>query len=81
MIGGTQKMNKQRRQKIRDVRKEIENCKENLQKILDEEQDYFDNIPENLQGSMRGSDSEDAIDTMENCIEDLENIIKELMEI
>lgn len=74
-------MNKQRRQKIRDVKKEIENCKENLQKILDEEQDYFDNIPENLQGSMRGSDSEDAIDTMENCIEDLENIINELMEI
>lgn len=74
-------MNKQRKQKIRDVRKEIENCKDNLQKILDEEQDYFDNMPENLQGSMRGSDSEDAIDTMENCIEDLENIINELMEI
>lgn len=74
-------MNKQRRQKIRDIRKEIENCKENLQKILDEEQDYFDNMPENLQGSMRCSDSEDAIDVMESCIEDLENIIKELTEI
>lgn len=74
-------MNKSRRQRIRDVRREIESCKENLQKILDEEQDYFDNMPENLQGSMRGSDSEDAIDTMENCIDDLENIIKELMEI
>ena len=74
-------MNKQRRQKIRDVRKEVENCKENLQKILYEEQDYFDNMPENLQGSMRGSDSEDAIDTMENCIADLENVIKELMDI
>ena len=74
-------MNKQRKQKIRDVRKEIENCKDNLQKILDEEQDYFDNMPENLQGSMRGSDSEEAIDIMESCIEDLENIISELTEI
>lgn len=74
-------MNKQRKQKIRDVRKEIENCKDNLQKILDEEQDYFDNMPENLQGSARGSDSEDAIDIIESCIEDLENIIKELTEI
>ncbi len=74
-------MNKQRKQKIRDVRKEIESCKESLQKILDEEQDYFDNMPENLQGSMRGSDSEDAIDVMESCIDDLENIIKKLMEI
>ena len=74
-------MNKLRKQKIRDVRKEIESCKENLQKILDEEQDYFDNMPENLQSSIRGSDSEDAIDTMENCIEDLENIINELMNV
>ena len=31
-------MNKQRRQKIKEIRKEIEDCKENLQKILDEEQ-------------------------------------------
>ena len=74
-------MNKKRKQKIRDVRKEIEKCKDDLQKILDEEQDYFDNMPENLQGSMRGSDSENAIDTMESCVDDLENIIKELMEI
>ena len=74
-------MNKSRRQRIRDVRKEIESCKESLQAILDEEQEYFDNMPENLQGSMRGSDSEDAIDTMESCIEDLENIINELTEI
>ena len=74
-------MNKQRRQKIRDIRKDIENCKENLQKILDEEQDYFDNMPENLQGSIKGTDSEDAIDTMESCIEDLENIINVLTEI
>lgn len=74
-------MNKLRKQKIREIRKEIENCKDSLQKVLDEEQNYFDNMPENLQGSIRGSDSEDAIDTMENCIENLENIIKELTEI
>lgn len=74
-------MNKQRRQKIRIVGKELEVCKEKLQIILDEEQDYFDNMPENLQGSMRGSDSEDAIDAMESCIENLENIISELMSV
>ena len=72
-------MNKLRKQKIREIRKEIENCKDSLQKVLDEEQDYFDNMPENLQGSMRGSDSEDAIDTMESCVEDLEKVIEELM--
>ena len=45
-------MNKLRRQKIREVRKKIENCKENLQKILDEKQDCYDNMPVNLQGSI-----------------------------
>lgn len=72
-------MNKQRREKIREVRNEIETCMNKLQTILDEEQDYFDNMPENLQGSMRGSDSEDAIDTMESCIDGLDEIIEELL--
>lgn len=72
-------MNKQRREKIREVRNEIETCMNKLQTILDEEQDYFDNMPENLQGSMRGSDSEDAIDIMESCIDRLDEIIEELL--
>lgn len=74
-------MNKLRKQKIREIRKEIENCKDSLQKVLDEEQNYFDNMPGNLQSSVRGSSSEDAIDTMESCVEDLEKVISELMSI
>lgn len=74
-------MNKQRRQKIKELRNEIESCKDKLQIILDEEQDYFDNMPENLQGSMRGSASEDAIDTMEGCIDGLNEIINDLLDI
>lgn len=74
-----EKMNKQRKQKIKEVRQQIESCKNDLQIILDEEQDYFDNMPENLQGSIRGSDSEDAIDTLESCIDELDEIVKELI--
>lgn len=72
-------MNKQRREKIKELRTEIEFCKNKLQIILDEEQDYFDNMPENLQGSMRGSDSEDAIGTIEACIDELDEVIEELL--
>lgn len=74
-------MNKQRKQKIRQVITNIEICRENLENLLDEEQDYFDNIPENLQGSIRGSNSEDAIDIMESCIDSLEDVISELEDI
>lgn len=71
-------MNKQRKQIIRTIRYDLSQCKERLQKVLDDEQSSFDNMPDNLQGSLRGSESEDAIDIMEECIEGLEKIIDEL---
>lgn len=72
-------MNKQRRQKINKIRQQIEICKNDLELILDDEQFSFDNMPENLQGSMRGYDSEEAIDTLESCIGELEGVIEELL--
>ena len=74
-------MNKQRREKLRNVRKELKISNEKLRILLDEEQNYYDNMPENLQSSLRASYSEDAIDILEECIEELENIIDKLMEI
>lgn len=74
-------MNKQRKHKVREIRKTIELCKNNLQLVLDEEENVFENMPENLQGSLRGSESEDAIDTMENVIEKLESVLDELIEL
>ena len=74
-------MNKQRRQIIANIKRELLIEKENLQKVLDDEQNSFDNLPENLQCSLRGTESEDAIDIMEECVESLEKIIKELKNI
>ena len=72
-------MNKQRREKIRQLKIQIDLIKTDLKKvsselssILNEEQDAFDNMPEGLQSSYRGMCSEDAIDLMdENGYEDL----------
>ena len=52
-----------------------EELKSRLENICSDEQDYFDNMPENLQGSMRGSDAEEAIDAMNEAIESMENAI------
>lgn len=64
-------MNKQRREKIRqlkakfqDIQIELKQATSELSSILNEEQDAFDNMPEGLQGSYRGICSEDAIDSM-----------------
>ena len=74
-------MNKQRRKEIANQIKLLEAVKSNLETILSDEEYYFDNMPENLQGSMRGEDSENAIDLLTESIELLQNACDNLEEI
>ena len=74
-------MNKQRRKRIQEIKKKLIVIKDELNSVLDEEQMVFDNMPENLQCSIKGNESEDAIDILEECSEDLEKIIDRLIEI
>ena len=68
-------MNKTRRKKLNDMAHKLAFIKDELQDVLFEEQDCFDSMPENLQGSMRGEESEEAIDTMESLIDTLDEVI------
>lgn len=74
-------MNKQRRKLISENISLLEEIKSNLGGILSEEESYFDNMPENLQGSLRGEESETAIDILNEAIEDIENCTEKLNEI
>lgn len=74
-------MNKVRRANIKETVDLIERVKSVLERILDEEQDYYDNIPENLQSSQRAEDSEDAISNLEDAISNLEEAIGNLEEV
>lgn len=76
-------MNKNRRKELMEWVKKAENwaaqgeeLKNKLEHICSDEQDYFDNMPENLQGSMRGMDAEEAIDAMNEAIESMGNAIE-----
>ena len=76
-------MNRNRRKQLMDWVKKAEawasngeTLKEELESICSDEQDYFDNMPENLQGSMRGMDAENAIDAMNEAIESMDNAIE-----
>lgn len=44
-----------------------------LEALRDEEQDYFDNMPESLQGSEKGEIAEAAITAMEDALSTLED--------
>lgn len=81
-------MNKQRREKIRqlkarfhDIQTELKQTSGELSSILNEEQDAFDNMPEGLQSSYRGMCSEDAINNMEEASDKLDEVIELLDDI
>lgn len=74
-------MNKQRRADIKTVISKLEAIKSELNSILIAEENVFDSMPENLQGSMRGEESEEAIDCMNEAVDSLEEAISQLEEI
>lgn len=74
-------MNKNRRQQLRKLIERMEILKNELEMIEYDEQDYFDAMPENLQGSINGMNSEDALDKMSEAIENIELAIETVEEI
>ena len=68
-------MNKTRRKKIQkaidmlEMGDGVDQALDILEEVLYAEEDAYDNIPENLQGSWRAMDSEEAIDALNDAID------------
>lgn len=60
-------MNKERRDRLSDVIASLEEAKDLLEEVNNDEQDAFDNLPVGLQCSERGSKMEDYIELMEDA--------------
>ena len=74
-------MNKKRRERISKAVNSLEEILTLVEEILDEEQDAYDNMPENLQSSMRAEESEEAIDTLGEAMENINSVVDALSEI
>ena len=74
-------MNNIRRKQLKEWCDKATELKEKLNNILLDEQNSYDNMPENLQGSIRGMNSEEAIDQIEDAINNLEDAIDIISEI
>jgi len=73
-------MNKMRRSDIDDLITALEKLREKTEDILSAEQDYYDNMPENLQSSSRADAAEEAISNLEDAISSIEDAIGSLEE-
>lgn len=68
-------MNKQRRKELNGIIEKLEDLKSYVEELRDEEQDYYDNMPENLQCGERGEIAESAISEMDDAISSIEDAI------
>ena len=74
-------MNKKRRKILEEIANKVEELRESLQGLLDEEQEAYDNMPENLQVSERGCYMYDGISSMEESVSTLDDIADNLRDI
>lgn len=73
-------MNNTRRARISNLIKDLEKKKSEVEDILSEEQDYYDNMPENLQMSSRADAAEAAVGNLEDAVSSIDDAICSLEE-
>lgn len=71
-------MNKARRKALDEVISKIEEAKELLENLQAEEEEYRDNMPENLQGSKRYEAADAAVDNMSSAVDALDEAISSI---
>lgn len=71
-------MNNTRRKQIEDKISSLQIIYDELECLKDEEEEYYDNIPDNLRESERATSSEEIISNFEDALETLSSAIEEL---
>ena len=69
-------MNRERRKALAAIRNQLYDLHDLLEEIQQEEEEYRDNIPENLQGSERYERADEACDNLFSAISSLEEAIE-----
>ena len=74
-------MTKLRKNRLRQVLSLIEDAKNILEEVKDEEETAMDNMPENLQGTARYEQMEDAVCNLEDAVCNLEDAVDSIQEV
>ena len=69
-------MNKPRRQKLQLIIDKLEELKDELDGLTDEEQDAYDNLPEPIQMSDRGQAIDEGIDELRTALDAIDETIE-----
>ena len=72
-------MNKDRRERLRDITSYIDDAITDMEDIKDEEIDAYDSLPESLQDSSRGDKMQCYISEIDDMVDQLANISEAIM--
>lgn len=64
-----------------DIENALEAAKSEIENTRDDEQEYFENMPEGLQGSEKGERAQAAISALEEIITKLEEMVEAVGEL
>lgn len=68
-------MNKQRRKDLQHAADLIGQARAIIEQARDEEQEYFDNMPEGVQGGEKGSAAEGNVSCLDDALDALDEVV------
>lgn len=73
-------MNKARRKQIDEAISKLNDLKDEIESIMNDEEEYKDNMPENMQASEKYELAESACESLQTTIDALEEAVSNLEE-
>lgn len=74
-------MNNIRRKRLKEIKDRLESIASDIDMVRDDEQDSLDNLPENLQCSVRADDIQEKIDLLEEIYDDVTDVVDKIDEV
>ena len=71
-------MNKNRRKALADIAARLSSLLDELDSVIQEEQDAYDNMPESLQDGDRGQEMQSGLDDLGSIRDDVSNAVDSL---
>lgn len=61
--------------RLTDLMSEYESLQAEIEEVKDEEQNYYDNMPESLQGGEKGSAAEQVVSDLDTVLESISDFV------
>lgn len=73
-------MNKERRKSLREIQSKLDRLGQDLETLKEEEEEYRDNLPENLQESDRFQRADEVCDLLMEALENMDSAYQQIEE-